>query len=372
VPESSLQLRSQFRTSIGLETEALVVGGIGTALGIVVGAIVFSGTTPSLWNGGFSIGLVAALVVLAVGIVVSYVGYWRARHRPGQEWRLSLPSWKFILDATNVAAVHALIAAITAIAVFVLLSLSFRGVTLDGWVSAVSIGASAGLSAYWIYLSVSTITTGKLSTLLVVFISITVLTSMATASDPQWWEYHFSELGTFGDRSANLFNVSLIIAGLLVTTFSLYLQRDMRALFDAGVLRYRWSSATISTLFIVMGLMLAGVGVFPLTVSVTLHNICAAGMSVAFGLLLLTSPIVLRGMPWSFFAATGAYFLAMVGSVVLFAVTGYFNLTFFELVVFIIIFGWIATFIRFLSATVARVQGLNGDSSSGPLERPTR
>jgi hypothetical membrane protein len=166
--------------------------------------------------------------------------------------------------------------------------------------------------------------------------------------------YHFSKLGMLGDKSANLFNASLIIAGLLVTTFSLYLQRDIRALIDAGVLRYQWSARTISTLFVIMGLMLSGVGLFPLNVNATLHNTCAAGMSVAFGLLLLASPIVLRGMPWTFFAVTGGFFLAMVGSVVLFAVTGYFNLTFFELVVFAIIFGWIATFIRFLSATVAQ------------------
>jgi hypothetical membrane protein len=156
-----------------------------------------------------------------------------------------------------------------------------------------------------------------------------------------------------GDASANLFNISLIIAGLLVTTFSLYLQRDIRALVDLGVLKYRWSARSISVLFIIMGLMLAGVGLFPLTVSVTLHNLCAAGMAVAFFLLLLSSPLVLRGMPWTFFAVTGAFFVAMVGAVILFAVTGYFNLTFFELVVFMIIFGWIATFIRFLGATVA-------------------
>jgi len=87
--------------------------------------------------------------------------------------------------------------------------------------------------------------------------------------------------------------------------------------------------------------MLAGVGLFPLTVSVLLHNICAMGMAVAFFLLLLGSPVVLRGMSWSFFAVTGGFFLAMAGSVILFAVTGYFNLTFFELVVFMIIFGWI-------------------------------
>jgi hypothetical membrane protein len=349
--EPVLNVRSESRTDVGLESEALIGGVIVAVIGAIVGGVVFAGAAPPIW-GGWSIGVLAAIVVFAAGVVMSYVGYWRARHLPGQEWRLSLAPWKFILDATNVAAVHALIATIGTVAVFVLLSLSFRGVTLDGWVSAASIAAAAGLSSYWIYLSVSRINTGKLSTLLVVFISVTTLTSMATASDPLWWEYHFSLLGTLGDGSAGLFNIALIIAGLLVTTFSLYLQRDIRSLVELGVLRYRWSARAISTLFIIMGLMLAGVGLFPLTVSVLLHNICAMGMAVAFFLLLLGSPIVLRGMPWTFFAVTGGFFLAMAGSVILFAVTGYFNLTFFELVVFMIIFGWIATFIRFLGATV--------------------
>lgn len=349
--ESVLNVNSRSRTVVGIESEALISAAVTAGLGALIGGLVFAGAAPSIW-GGWSIGLLAAIVVLACGVVTSYIGYWRARHLHGQEWRLTLAPWKFILDATNVAAVHALIAGITAIAIFVLLALSFRGVTLDGWVSAVAVGASAGLSSYWIYLSVSKIDTAKLSTLLVLFISVTTLTSMATASDPLWWEYHFSLLGTLGDTSASLFNISLIIAGLLVTTFSLYLQRDIRALVELGVLRHSWSARTISTLFIVMGFMLAGVGLFPLTVSVTLHNICAAGMAVAFFLLLLGSPFVLRGMPWTFFAVTGAFFVGMVISVILFAVTGYFNLTFFELVVFMIIFGWIATFIRFLRATV--------------------
>lgn len=350
--ETVLHVRSESRTSVGIESEAVIVGSIAAGLGALVGGLFFAGQQPPIW-GGWSIGLLAAIMVLAVGVVSSYLGYWRARHLPGQEWRLTLPPWKFILDATNVAVVHALIAALGTIAAFLLLSLSFRGVTLDGWVSAVSVAAAAGMTSYCIYLSVSKIDTGKLSMLLVLFISMTTLTSMATASDPEWWIYHFSQLGTFGDTSAGLFNISLIIAGLLVTTFSLYLQRDIRSLVDLGVLTKPWSARVISTLFIVMGIMLACVGLFPLTVSVLLHNISAAGMAVAFLGLLIGTPLILRGMPWTFFAVTGGFLAGMILSIVLFAVTGYFNLTFFELVVFIIIFGWIATFIRFLGATVA-------------------
>lgn len=102
--------------------------------------------------------------------------------------------------------------------------------------------------------------------------------------------------------------------------------------------------------------MLAGVGLFPRTVRITLYNIYTAGMAVALFPPLLGSPIVLRGMPWTLFAVTGGFFSAIAGSVMLFAVTGYFNLTFFELVMFLIIFGWMATVIRSLDATVSSAQ----------------
>ena len=53
------------------------------------------------------------------------------------------------------------------------------------------------------------------------------LASMATAQDPQWWEYHFSQLGTADDFSSSLFNLALIIGGAFVTTFALYVDRDL-------------------------------------------------------------------------------------------------------------------------------------------------
>lgn len=86
------------------------------------------------------------------------------------------------------------------------------------------------------------------------------LTSMATSQDPRWWECHVSQLGTFDDRSAGLFNISLIIAGFFVTTFALYLDRDLTVLVKRGVLVRSWSPAVISRIFVVLGVMLAGVG----------------------------------------------------------------------------------------------------------------
>jgi len=349
--ESVLHVSSKSRSVVGLESEAVIAGSIAAGVGAIFGAIVFAGTNPTIW-GGFSLGLGSAIAVLVLSIVTSYVGYWRSRHLPGQEWRQHISSWKFILDATTVAAVHSVIAGIATIVTFILLQMSFQGLRVDGWTSVVGVAAATGLTSYYIYLSVSRINTSKMAGLLVIFMTVAVLTSMATAQDPLWWEYHFSQLGTFDDRSSGLFNITLIIAGGLVTTFALYLYRDIEALFAAGVLAHRWAARAISVTFIIMGIMLAGVGAFPVDVNLVIHNTSAIGMAVSFLLILISSPWVLKGMPWTFFAVSGGFLAGMLLAVYLFAVTQYFNLTAFELVAFVIIFGWISTFIRFLSATV--------------------
>lgn len=174
--------------------------------------------------------------------------------------------------------------------------------------------------------------------------------AMATASDPAWWEYHFSQLGTFGDRSSSLFNLTLIIAGFLVVTFALYLQRDLQVLVDRGVLTKAHAPRTVSIVFVIMGVMLLCVGVFPLTVSLLLHNLSASGMAVTFIVLLFASPWWFKGLPGRFILVSVGFAAALIVGAVLFYPVQYRNLTAFELVAFAIIFAWIAMFIRYINA----------------------
>lgn len=337
------------RTPLDVESEAFAVAVAVAVVTLIVGGFLFAGTNPPIW-GGISLGVASAGSILVAGVIIAYVGYWRSRSVIGQQWRLQLASWKFIVDATSVAFVHAVLAALAAIATFLLLQRSFQGLVLDAPFTTIGMATVTALAAYWIYLSVSSITTPKMSSLLVLFMTFGTITAMATASDPAWWEYHFSQLGTFGDRSSSLFNLTLIIAGFFVTTFALYLQRDVQLLVDRGVLVRARAPRIVSIIFVVMGVMLACVGIFPLTVSVLLHNLSASGMAVAFLALLIASPWVLKGLPGRFFIVCAGFALALVVGAVLFYPVQYYNLTAFELVAFAIIFAWIAIFIRYISA----------------------
>lgn len=335
-----------------VESQALLAGLIAGVLGAIIAEVVFWGRDAALW-GAWSIGVVAGILVAVAVLLAAFLGYWRARYRPGQEWRLSLPSWKFIVDATAVALVHAIVATLLTWAVFILLQMSFQGLVLPaGWAS-IFIGVTTGLTAYWTNLSVSHLNTERMTTLLVVFMVVSILTSMATAPVPNWWEYHFSELGSFGTASSWLFNFSLISAGLLLVGFSLYLNRDLQALVDAGSLTNRRSPGIISGGFVIAGFALAGVGLVPVNVNLIIHNTFATGMLLVVAGILLASAWLLRGLPWQIIVMTYAFLAGIAISVVLFMPVGYFNLTALELIAFALIFAWVSVFIRMLSAKLA-------------------
>ncbi len=337
------------RRRLAVESEALLAGAFAAGVTGLIALFLFSGGVWPLW-GGVSVGIVAAIAVVVVGIGAGATGYWRSRNLPGQEWRHRLKPWKFSVDVGTVSAVHAIIGFILTLVVFVVLQRSFEGLVVDSWTSTGAVAVASGLAAYWIYLSVSSITTPKLAMLLIVFMASATLASMATAQDPQWWEYHFSQLGTADDFSSSLFNLALIIGGAFVTTFALYVDRDLTTLVRQGVLERASAPRVVSVVFIVMGVLLAGVGLVPVNVSTPIHNFCAVGMSISFLVLLIGAPWILRGMPRRFFVFCWGGIVLLLASAVLFEPLGYYNLTAFELAAFSIIFGWISVFIRFVSA----------------------
>jgi hypothetical protein len=108
----------------------------------------------------------------------------------------------------------------------------------------------------------------------------------------------------------------------------------------------------VSTLFVIMGVTLAGIGLVPLNVSIVAHNVFSGGTTLVFGVLLIAAPVLMRGLPWQFFLVTFVFLLALVGAALLHFGINYFNLTAFELVAFVILFGWIAVFVRFLAAVL--------------------
>ncbi|EIC06611.1 hypothetical protein HMPREF1529_00752 [Microbacterium sp. oral taxon 186 str. F0373] len=328
--------------SLRVEAEALLAAAIAAVSGGVVGLIIgLLGVGVRLWGDASLASWAAAGAGLAAA-VSSALGYWRARTTDGQEWRRRIASWRYVVSTASVVIAHGALAMIGTVALFAVLSRAFINVELTAFWTTVLAATATGLSGWLSYLSASRMTTQRLTTLLVTFIGIGTLAAMITTSDPMWWTYHFSQLGTFGDMSSFLFNGTLIAGGLLVTTFTLYVSHDLAALGEGprGI-------RVVGTALAIMGVMLACVGIFPVNVNMLLHNLSASGMALMFLLLLVGGPWIVRRMPRAYFLASWAFLAGLLVSIALFA-TGYFGLTAFEIIVFALIFGWLAVFIRFM------------------------
>lgn len=326
---------------------AFVAGAIGAVFGLIVGLV---WPADELAGTDWGFGTVAALGAATVAAAASSIEYWRSRHRTGQEWRQSLPPWKFTVNTISVVIVHTVLAFIATYSLYRVLDRGFIGLPVILFWAVVLMAVTLGLTTYLVWLSVSRMTTQRMVSLLLAFVAIGVFTSMVTTPDASWWKVHFSHLGTFADLSSIVFNGTLIAAGLLVTTFAVYVANDLRALVDAGRLANPRAPRTVSVLFVVMGIMLACVGIFPVDVHLILHNVSASGMAAMFLGLLISGPRVLRGMSRTYFLSTWAFLASLLASIALFVI-GYFSLTAFEIIVFALIFGWIAVFVRFLGVT---------------------
>lgn len=330
------------------ESEATYIGYAMGVLGAVYGMIVaFVSPDESFADGPASFSLWASVGGAVAAALAAGIGYARSRTAPAQRWRRSLRPWMFAVNTFSVVLVHAVLAFIVVNVVYRLVGLGFVGLPVHFWWSVILMAVTAGLTAQQTYRSVSRMTTQRMSSLVRTFIAFGIITAMVISPEPDWWKVHFSHLGTFHDLSSLFFNGTLVAGGLLVTTFAVYVAHDMRALVRSEVLSTRSSPRIVSSLFVVMGVAFAGVGIFSVDLNRLVHDIAALGLAATFLSLLIAGPKWLAGMAPAYFVSSWVIFGAAISSALLFAF-GTITLTAIEIIVFVLIFAWIALFTRFL------------------------
>ncbi|TPX05245.1 hypothetical protein FJ656_07575, partial [Schumannella luteola] len=260
-------------TAARIESTALVVAIVGFAAGALTGLLVFHGGTPPL-SGPGSVGTLTTFTSGAVGLCVFVAGYVLSSGRPGREWRRTIPLWRRIVDIGALALAHAAVAMLAWITVAFVLAHAFIDAAIYSLAAYGLVGGGAAATAYLVFLSASDMTTSRLATVLVVFLVLGVLSATLSESDPHWWQTNISDLGVDKDFSGAMFDFTMIVAGVLITTLSSYLTSDLEAspltrrpdgTPDPAARRH---AAEITVGLIVLGLCMAGVGVF----TVDLHT----------------------------------------------------------------------------------------------------
>ncbi|REJ04029.1 DUF998 domain-containing protein [Microbacterium bovistercoris] len=344
---------SQGRSATALESLSLGVGAIAFIIAALVALPVFGFQDAPIAGPG-SIGQYAALASAVVAALAFIAGRYVIRERGEKVTFLE------VTDVAALAFAHAIIALLGWTLLADILERGFIGATVFAFPLLILSGAAAAVTAYVVFFSATHMDLSLLATVLAVFLIFGVMASMLTASDPKWWEENLSALGMTDDLSAMAFNLTLIVAGFMVTILVRYATKSMSIRSAPGIV---W----VRTLLVIVGVFLGCVGVFPVDEFFLVHNSVATGMAVAFTAIVIGLRWWVPRMPRGFLLM-GYLFVAVVVLVGIFFATGYYTLTAVELVAGILVFSWIILFIR-AAAAVEEDAGTDDAAQAAALDR---
>lgn len=327
-----------------LESLSLGVGATAFVVVALVALAVFRFESAPIAGPG-SVGQFSAIASAAMAILAFIAGRY-VLHQRGAGPALTALDY---LDIAALAFAHGIIALLSWTLLAVILEDAFIGAEVFALPLLALSGAAAAVTAYLVFYSATHLDLPLLALILAVFLVEGVLAAMLTASDPYWWKDNLSALGMTNDLSAMTFNLTLIVAGFIVTTLARYATRGIPSSHAHGI---RW----VRLCLILVGIFLAFVGVFPVDRFFAIHTGFASGMAVVFGILVIRLPAWIPGIARPF-VALGWLFIAAIVVFAVFFVIGYYTLTAVELVAGILVFTWIILFIRNAAALETDVNG---------------
>lgn len=347
------QLRGPETAGTVFEATALIVGAGFLLVGFGIALPVFWGHEMSI-SGTGSIGTFAAYGGALTAALAFVLG--RLAVRPEEisadavRDGFSVPGDRLRwYDLVAIALAHAAIAFLGWLGIAELLERSFIGAPVFAVPGAVLVAVAFALTAYTSFLSAVALSPMVLSLVLAVFLVVGAFASMLASSDADWWRDNLSALGMHSNSSSLAFNVTLVIAGVMITTISRYATAGLPVDDRAD----RWGRFVVRGGLILMGILLACVGLFPVDEFFLLHNTVATGMAVVFAVVVVGLPWFLRSIPRVFVVFGWVYVLVIALLGAFFAV-GYYNLTAVELIAVLLIFSWIIVFLRTAGAVGER------------------
>ncbi len=344
----------------GREARAVAAAWASFGAGVALGLIALAGPPrPIAGEGSVAISAAGIAAIIAAGAFALSTGlHRRAETAP-------MPRWQTVVAHISTVALTVAFAAVAYLGVLTageILALGLQGLEAPAVGGALLTGIASAAGGWLAFQAGVELRTRDLATLLFAFLTIGTVFSMLTAADPRWWERHFSDLGT-----GWAFNLTAIVAGLLVATIGAYIGRDLHRWLGDGALR---RIAAVVALFAATGVALAGVGLFPVHRAPVLHDVAAFG---ALGLLAASAvvvTIVMPGPPRALLLTTIGMAAALLVALVLWWPFGLYGATAFEAIAVGISFVWLTTLVRTL-AVLAPQQSAPSRSPSPLRAVPT-
>ncbi|MFE6967323.1 DUF998 domain-containing protein [Agromyces sp. NPDC057679] len=359
-------LRHPAANAQSLESAALLIGAAVFVVAAPLSLLIYWGRELPI-SGDGSLGQMIGITSAVVALVVFVVGRRVVATRSSAETPLA-PDGAVVpphgrlrwYDIAALAVAHAVIALLGWIGLAAVLSLSFVDAVVFAVPAAALTAVATAITAYAVFLSSVHLSPMVLSLVLAVFLVVGALASMLSASDPHWWQKNLSSLGMTDDISALAFNLTLIIAGVLVTTIAHYAVSGV----PASTPEEAKGRRTVAVFLAVIGVLLACVGVFPVDEFLMAHNVAATGMAIVYTVLVLSLRRFIPTTP-RVFLLLGYVYIGVIVVMAAFFISGYYNLTAVELVVAVLVFSWVIVFLRNPGEPVAPAAVADGPGDLG-------
>lgn len=333
-----------------IETFGIIGGAVAAFLAIILGYFILQTLNISKFS-LTQFGFVLGIEGFAVVFIAFLMGYRQAPEGFSIKGR-----FRVVRRASTSAALAFAHASITFLICVALANISTQYIkffSLDDATTLLIISVSAALFFYVSFVLGASMTSSKLVNLLVAFIISGVLASIVTAGDSHWWTHHFSALGAGGTTSSYAFNLTMILGGMIIIGLVDYIMIDLASI-DSISARWSLSSANIiRILFIIIGISMIGIAIFPYDSFYFVHNVFGYGMSLVFLTIIFILPWIVPFLSKIFFAVS--YVAVFLGLFSYYAWCGLDRISFitFELILGFIIFIWLVLFVRQINAVYA-------------------
>lgn len=338
----------------------------------IIAMTVYMNVMPAIWQVSQRLFTMASGIVAACSMGAFIVGYLRT-HR-----NLIVKRWiRIIKHIFEITALSTIYGATMFLMSFALLSI-INGIVGRSVVNSylpVFCSALSGIVGYATLVQAELLEAKTVASLLPLFVISGAATAGLTSDDPYWYNNNFSQLGDRTTFAASMFNATLILAGICIIITSYFavtefveiqheaLEEELRSQQQYSqkdtqsdtkhknhTIKYFYIRTTImATLLILGGVAFIGIGTFRYTPHPFIHDLCARGVTLLVGAVLVGLPLLAPQLSKTFYIASDLAILltSWAGTQWL---RGYNTLTNVEALSCLLFLGWIIVFSRQVAA----------------------
>lgn len=177
------------------------------------------------------------------------------------------------------------------------------------------------------------------------FLVGSVVIAIVLSDDPNWAKWHISYLGEAHTFSADFFNVSMWLSGLVIIWLSMSFRRDLEELQSRGGGFSGVRPLLVQSGLIIMAVCVYLIGLFPRSYGVLPHDIFGHTIYFVFLALCLASPWILPGFKRWFYVTSYAFHAAMLVLFVMYWTDISDSLYLAEVATFVFFLGWLGLLI---------------------------